>query len=53
MAVQLNHTIVPVRDKEESARFLADILGLGPPKVVGPFVCVETSNGVSLDYDDR
>ena len=53
MAVQLNHTIVPVRDKEASARFLADILGLGPPKVVGPFVCVETSNGVSLDYDDR
>jgi len=53
MAVQLNHTIVPVRDKEASARFLADILGLEPPKAVGPFVCVETSNGVSLDYDDR
>ena len=53
MAVQLNHTIVPVQDKQASADFLADILGLGPPKALGPFVCVETANGVSLDYDDR
>lgn len=53
MAVQLNHTIVPVQDKEGSARFLADILGLDPPKPLGPFMCLETANGVSLDYDDR
>lgn len=53
MAVQLNHTIVPVHDKEAAARFLADILGLDPPRPVGPFLCVETANGVSLDYDDR
>ena len=53
MAVQLNHTIVSVEDKETSAAFLAEILGLGPPKPLGPFLCVETDNGVSLDYDDR
>ena len=53
MAVQLNHTIVPARDKEASARFLTDILGLDPPIPFGPFLCVETANGVSLDYDDR
>ncbi len=53
MAVQLNHTIVPVRDKQASATFLAEILGLDPPKAFGPFLCVETANGVSLDYDDR
>ena len=53
MAVQLNHTIVPVEDKEESATFLAEILGLDPPKPFGPFLCLETANGVSLDYDDR
>ncbi|MGA3149480.1 MAG: VOC family protein, partial [Acidimicrobiales bacterium] len=53
MAVQLNHTIVPAQDKQASADFLADILGLGPPKAFGPFVCVETANGVSLDFDDR
>ncbi len=53
MAVQLNHTIVPVRDKQASADFLAEILGLDAPKPFGPFLCVETANGVSLDYDDR
>ncbi len=53
MAVQLNHTIIPVPDKKASATFLSEILGLGPPKAVGPFMCVETANGVGLDYDDR
>jgi catechol 2,3-dioxygenase-like lactoylglutathione lyase family enzyme len=53
MAVQLNHTIVPVQDKEASATFLAEILGLDAPKPFGPFLCLETANGVSLDYDDR
>jgi len=53
MAVQLNHTIVPVEDKKLSATFTAEILGLDPPKPFGPFMCVETANGVSLDYDDR
>ena len=53
MAVQLNHTIVPAQDKEASAHFLAEILGLDPPQPFGPFMCLETANGVSLDYDDR
>jgi catechol 2,3-dioxygenase-like lactoylglutathione lyase family enzyme len=53
MAVRLNHTIVPVRDKRQSAAFITDVLGLDPPKPLGPFMCVETANGVSLDYDDR
>jgi extradiol dioxygenase family protein len=52
MPVQLNHTIVPVHDKEVSARFIAEILGLAPPTAFGPFMCVETANGVSLDYAD-
>ena len=53
MPVLLNHTIVPVRDKQESANFLAELLGLGPPIAFGPFLCLETANGVSLDFDDR
>jgi catechol 2,3-dioxygenase-like lactoylglutathione lyase family enzyme len=53
MAIELNHTIVPARDKAVSATFLADILGLSPPSPFGPFLCVETANGVSLDYADR
>ena len=31
MGVELNHTIVRVRDKRESAQFLAEILGLDAP----------------------
>lgn len=53
MAVQLNHTIVAVNDKRSAAEFLTDILGLDPPTSAGPFLQVETANGVSLDYDDR
>ena len=52
MAVQLNHTIVRVRDKHESARFLAEILGLDDPKPFGPFMTVQTGNDVSLDFAD-
>jgi catechol 2,3-dioxygenase-like lactoylglutathione lyase family enzyme len=53
VAVLLNHTIVPVHDKRESATFIAQILGLDAPKAFGPFMCVQTANAVSLDYDDR
>jgi catechol 2,3-dioxygenase-like lactoylglutathione lyase family enzyme len=37
MPVRLNHTIVSARDKQESARFLADVLGLEAPTSFGPF----------------
>lgn len=50
MAVQLNHHIVHASDPEASARFLAELLGLDPPRHAGPFVEVHTANGVGLDY---
>ncbi len=50
MAVQLNHTIVQARHRDESATFLADILGLSPPGHFGPFRTVEVANSVSLDF---
>lgn len=49
MAVELNHTIVYARDRQASADFLAEVLGLGPPVPFGPFLVVETANGVNLD----
>ena len=52
MSVQLNHTIVWCRDKQKSAELLAEILGLPPPTRFGPFLVVELSNGVSLDFDE-
>ena len=52
MPVQLNHTIISVRDKRESATFLADILGLAEPVPYGPFLVVQVDNDVSLDFAD-
>ncbi|RSS71755.1 VOC family protein [Streptomyces sp. WAC06614] len=50
MSVELNHTIVHSRDNRESAAFLAHILGLEVGAAWGPFVPVETANGVTLDF---
>jgi catechol 2,3-dioxygenase-like lactoylglutathione lyase family enzyme len=52
MSVELNHTIVAARDRHASAAFLAEVLGLAPPTPFGPFMVVETANGVSLDFAD-
>jgi catechol 2,3-dioxygenase-like lactoylglutathione lyase family enzyme len=52
MAVQLNHTIVAARDKQVSATFLAEILGLAQPKPFGPFLAVAVDNDVTLDFAD-
>jgi catechol 2,3-dioxygenase-like lactoylglutathione lyase family enzyme len=50
LAVEFNHTIVLSRDREKSARFLADILGLEVGTPGGPFLPVVTANGVTLDF---
>lgn len=52
MSVELNHTIVMSRDKRQSADFLAGILGLTVGDPFGPFLPVETNNGVTLDFMD-
>ena len=48
----LNHIIVPAHDKDKSAKFLADMLGVEPAPQWGPFRPVQTSNGVTLDFVD-
>jgi catechol 2,3-dioxygenase-like lactoylglutathione lyase family enzyme len=53
MRVELNHIIIPSRDKVTSSQFLTQILGLDPPRAVSHFMAVQVSNGVTLDYDDR
>jgi catechol 2,3-dioxygenase-like lactoylglutathione lyase family enzyme len=52
MAVRMNHTIVSVRDKDEAARFLTEILGLPAATRFGPFAVVQLANEVSLDFAD-
>lgn len=49
MPVQLNHTIIAAADRQETAEFLADILGLPAPAPFGPFLVVQCANDVSLD----
>ncbi|MFI6582716.1 VOC family protein [Embleya sp. NPDC050493] len=50
MSVELNHTIVHARDNRESAEFFADLLGLEITAEWGPFIAVDLSNGVTLDF---
>lgn len=52
MSIQLDHIIVPARDKKTSAEFLARILGLEAGDQTGPFIPVTTGNGVTLDFMD-
>ncbi len=53
MAIELNHTIVPARDPQASARFLAGILGLQVDPPVAHFTPVTLANHVTLDYDQH
>ena len=50
MTAQLNHTIVWCRDNRASAEFLAEMLGLQPPRTFLHFQVVELGNSVSLDF---
>ena len=53
MSAQLNHTIVWCRDKQASATFLTDVLGLPPASRFGPMLVVNLSNDVSLDFYEK
>jgi catechol 2,3-dioxygenase-like lactoylglutathione lyase family enzyme len=49
MAISLNHTIVVAHDKEKTATFLTEMLGLPPPMPVGHFAVVRVGE-TSLDF---
>jgi catechol 2,3-dioxygenase-like lactoylglutathione lyase family enzyme len=53
MPITLNHTIVPSRDKEGSAKFFARIFGVNYAGRVGHFAQVRVNGDLSLDWDDR
>jgi catechol 2,3-dioxygenase-like lactoylglutathione lyase family enzyme len=52
MPAKLNHTIVAARDKKRSALFLAEILGLDAPMLLGPFAVVKVGDELTLDFID-
>jgi catechol 2,3-dioxygenase-like lactoylglutathione lyase family enzyme len=53
MRIELDHTIVPSRDKVASARQLAALLGVPwAPTSLGPFAPVFVNDGLTLDFID-
>jgi hypothetical protein len=51
MAVELDHSIVPARDKVAAARQLAELLGVRwAPQGLGPFAPVYVNAGLTLDF---
>lgn len=52
-SIQLDHTIVPSRDKEQAARFFARIFDLHYVGPSGPFVVVRVNDTLTFDFDDR
>jgi catechol 2,3-dioxygenase-like lactoylglutathione lyase family enzyme len=52
MTVKLNHTIVLAKDKNVSASFMTEILGLRAATAFGPFLVVQLDNETSLDFLD-
>lgn len=53
MAITLDHTIVPARDKVASAKFFASLFGLSYDGPMGPFAPVQINNTLTFDFDDR
>ena len=54
MKIELNHTIVPAHDKEQSARFYEKIFGLKYEGPMGHFAPIRIpSQSLSLDFDNR
>jgi catechol 2,3-dioxygenase-like lactoylglutathione lyase family enzyme len=52
LAIVLDHTIVPARDKEESARFFARIFGVAYDGPSGHFAPVRVNSQLTLDFDN-
>jgi catechol 2,3-dioxygenase-like lactoylglutathione lyase family enzyme len=53
MTIELDHTIVPSRDKVAAARLLAELLGVPwSPTALGPFAAVYVNEGLTLDFID-
>ncbi len=52
MAIELDHTIVPCRDKVKAARFFARIFGLSFDGPQSHFAPVKVNDRLTLDFDD-
>ncbi len=53
MAIMLDHVIIPSRHRRESARFLADLLGVPWEESRGEFTPVYVNDALTVDFADR
>ena len=52
MSIELNHTIVHVKDRWTAARDVGQVLGLPEATAYGPFAELKLHNAASLDFMD-
>jgi len=52
MSIELNHTIVHVKDRWAAARDVGGVLGLPEAEAYGPFAELKLDNAASLDFMD-
>ncbi len=52
MSIELNHTIVHVKDRWAAARDVGEVLGLPEAGAYGPFDELKLDNGASLAFMD-
>ena len=52
MSIELNHTIVHVKDRWAAARDVGHVLGLPEARAYGPFAELKLDNAASLDFMD-
>ncbi len=53
MAIVLNHTIVPARDKQAAAQWFAQIFGLRFDGAKGHFAPVQVNDALTLLFDEH
>jgi catechol 2,3-dioxygenase-like lactoylglutathione lyase family enzyme len=53
MAIILDHTIVPAKDKIAAAKFFAEIFGLKVKPSQGHFAQVQVNASLTFDFDDQ
>ena len=52
MSIELNHTIVHVKDRWAASRDVGQVLGLPEASAYGPFAELKLDNAASLDFMD-
>lgn len=50
MPVAFNHTIVHAHNREESAAFFSEVMGLPAPAEFGPFLAIPLAHNASIDF---